>query len=93
MSSYLTCLFTSINGNGGHFSLAQKNGYSRHIDELRYVAERWRMDYNHYRPHSSLGYMTPAEYAQLCEEVGCVKQRMRKIGQAELCETFSQELD
>ena len=24
------------------------------IDELRYVVNRWRMDYNHYRPHSSL---------------------------------------
>ena len=34
-----------------------------HIDELRYVADRWRMDYNHYRPHSSLGYMSPAAFA------------------------------
>ncbi|HEG43446.1 MAG TPA: transposase [Phycisphaerales bacterium] len=34
-----------------------------HIDELRYVADRWRMDYNHYCPHSSLGYMAPAAYA------------------------------
>ena len=24
------------------------------VNELRYVADRWRMDYNHYRPHSSL---------------------------------------
>ena len=23
-----------------------------HIDELRYVANRWRIDYNHYRPHT-----------------------------------------
>jgi transposase InsO family protein len=36
------------------------------MDELRYVAERWRMDYNHYRPHSSLGYQTPAAYAASC---------------------------
>lgn len=64
-----------------------------HIDELRYVAERWRMDYNHYRPHSSLGYMTPAEYAKLCEDVGCVKQRKSKLGQAEVRETLSQQLD
>ena len=21
-----------------------------HIDEMKYVVERWRMDYNHYRP-------------------------------------------
>jgi transposase InsO family protein len=37
-----------------------------HIDELRYVVDRWRMDYNHYRPHSSLDYMAPAAYAAGC---------------------------
>ena len=36
------------------------------MEELRYVVDRWRMDYNHYRPHSSLGYMTPAAYAASC---------------------------
>jgi putative transposase len=44
-----------------------------HIDEMKYVVERWRMDYNHYRPHSSLGYMTPAGFAELCHEAGCVR--------------------
>jgi transposase InsO family protein len=34
-----------------------------HIDELRYVVDRWRMDYNHYQPHSSLNYMAPAAFA------------------------------
>jgi len=61
--------------------------------QLRYIAERWRMDYNHYRPHSSLCYMTPAEYAKLCEDVGCVKQRKQRNGQAELSETLSQRVD
>ena len=37
-----------------------------HIDEVRYVVDRWRMDYNHYRPHSSLGYMSPAAFAATC---------------------------
>ena len=41
-----------------------------HIDELRYVADRWRMDYNHHRPHSSLGYLAPAEFAAECLEQG-----------------------
>ena len=27
------------------------------------VAEAWRHEYNEYRPHSSLGYLTPAEFA------------------------------
>ena len=39
-----------------------------HLDELRYVADRWRMDYNHYRPHSSLGYMAPAAFAGMLAE-------------------------
>ena len=44
-----------------------------HLDEMKYVVERWRMDYNHYRPHSSLGYMTPAGFAQLCREASCLR--------------------
>lgn len=44
-----------------------------HIDEMKYVVERWRMDYNHYRPHSSLGYMTPAGFAELCRQAGCIR--------------------
>ena len=46
-----------------------------HIDELRYVANRWRMDYNHYRPHSSLGYMAPAVFAVKCLEPGSATLR------------------
>lgn len=33
------------------------------IEELRYVCDRWRLDYNHHRPHQSLNYMTPAMFA------------------------------
>ncbi len=33
------------------------------IDEVRYVVDRWRMDYNHYRPDGSLDYMSPAAFA------------------------------
>jgi transposase InsO family protein len=32
----------------------------------RRLTAAWRDDYNHHRPHSSLGYMTPAEYAARC---------------------------
>ena len=60
-----------------------------HIDELRYVVERWRMDYNHYRPHSSLSYMTPAEFAKLCVDVGCVRVPKEVKSQ----EILSQRLD
>ena len=47
-----------------------------HIDELRYIADRWRMDYNHYRPHSSLDYMAPAAFAAKCLEQGSATIRL-----------------
>lgn len=34
-----------------------------HLEEVRAAAEAWREDYNAVRPHSSLGYLTPREYA------------------------------
>lgn len=34
------------------------------LDDARQIIEAWRMDYNTVRPHSSLGYQTPAEYAE-----------------------------
>jgi len=46
-----------------------------HIDEMRYVVNHWTMDYNHYRPYSSLQYITPAELAKLCHDVGCVRPK------------------
>lgn len=32
----------------------------------RRLTQSWRDDYNHHRPHSSLEYMTPAEFAARC---------------------------
>ena len=37
----------------------------RDVREARALAEEWEREYNHDRPHSSLGYKTPAEFAQL----------------------------
>jgi len=35
--------------------------------------ETWRQEYNNYRPHSSLGYLTPAEFARRYYEKNQVK--------------------
>ena len=37
------------------------------VREAQETVEAWRQEYNQYRPHSSLGYLTPMEYAvQAC---------------------------
>jgi transposase InsO family protein len=36
------------------------------VKEAKVIAESWRLEYNNHRPHSSLGYMTPAEFAAEC---------------------------
>ena len=33
------------------------------VPEARYVLDEWRAEYNHRRPHSGLGWQTPAAYA------------------------------
>jgi len=38
------------------------------LDEARYVLDEWRLDYNHRRPHSSLGWQAPAVYAASLED-------------------------
>jgi putative transposase len=35
------------------------------LAEARQIIDAWRLDYNHARPHSSLGTLTPSEFAEL----------------------------
>ena len=49
------------------------------LAEVKYVVDRWRMDYNHYRPHSSLSYMTPAVFGQLCIETYCCRDEQKQL--------------
>ena len=36
------------------------------LTTARTLSAGWKKDYNHYRPHSSLGYVTPAKFAARC---------------------------
>jgi len=36
------------------------------VKEAKVIVENWRLEYNNHRPHSGLGYMTPAEFATSC---------------------------
>jgi len=44
--------------------------------EAEVIVEDWRLDYNNHRPHSSLGYMTPAAYAASCNLPGSAVLRL-----------------
>lgn len=40
------------------------------LDEARRIIEAWRIDYNEQRPHSSLKYRTPVEFAAMRAAIG-----------------------
>jgi len=55
----------------------------RNDREAQAIVENWRQEYNNYRPHSSLGYLTPVEFAKRYYErnqVREVKQPVEKAG-------------
>ena len=55
---------------------------AREIDrfEAQIVIENWREEYNRYRPHSSLGYLTPIEFAERCGKGGILEPSPEEIG-------------
>ena len=59
----------------------------RNGKEAQTIVENWRQEYNNYRPHSSLGYLTPADFARRYYEknqVKGVKQPSEKAGSLSL---------
>jgi hypothetical protein len=55
---------------------------------LRYVADRWRMDYNYYRPHSSPDYIAQAARAVIYLEQGADSLRLTE-DEKSCCEILS----
>ena len=47
------------------------------VAEARHLAEAFRLEYNLERPHSSLGYKTPAEFAEGCAPSGSATLHLR----------------
>ncbi len=50
-----------------------------HLREARIVIEQWRWEYNHVRPHSSLGYRSPAEVGVEARAAMSVESRTKAI--------------
>ena len=44
------------------------------------VIENWREEYNRYRPHSSLGYLTPIEFAERCGKGAASEPPPEEVG-------------
>src|SRR5688572_20718894 len=40
------------------------------LDDVRATLKEWQDDYNHRRPHGSLGHLTPSEYARRGQQTG-----------------------
>ena len=69
-----------IESFNGHLRDECLNGHQfASLGEAQAIIEAWRMDYNHRRPHSSLGHLTPNEFVaqrqvkQNAEEVVCCR--------------------
>jgi transposase InsO family protein len=46
------------------------------VKEAKVIVENWRLEYNNHRPHSGLGYMTPAAFAASCNPPGSATLRL-----------------
>jgi putative transposase len=54
----------------------------RNGKEAQTIVEAWRQEYNNYRPHSSLGYLNPAEFARRYYEKNQVTEAEQPVEKA-----------
>jgi hypothetical protein len=47
------------------------------LAEARIILEQWRIEYNHQRPHSALGYLTPDKFSAQQTPTGCDRSGAR----------------
>ena len=63
--------------------------YFETLREARMLTKAWREVYNHYRPHSSLRYLPPAEFARRCAASASVATLPALQQHSELVATFN----
>jgi len=60
------------------------------LAEAGYVVDRWELDYNHHRPHSMLGWMTPGPFVGRFAASGSASSRPPQDTPEEIGTTLSQ---
>ena len=62
------------------------------LREAKVLVERWRREYNHIRPHSSLGYRPPAPEVVIQKQAGIYYNKKKFTDSSKHCkkETFHQ---
>ena len=64
--------------------------YFETLSEARMLTKAWKDDYNHHRPHSSLGYLPPAEFQRRCAASASVATLPALQQHSELVAEFNQ---
>jgi len=66
MVQWMTCSNGQVESFNGRFRDECLNAnWFRNLADARNKIAQWKQDYNQERPHSSLGYRTPNEFAEV----------------------------